>query len=85
MTAPRRLVRLAPLPDVRVGQVWEDNDSRSKGRTFRVTSVEGDVVVVENLTRTGGGSLLPGAKRVNRIQRKRFKPTSTGYRLREDV
>lgn len=61
---------------VQVGQVWEDTDSRmvkSKGhpRRVRVVSIGNADAVVENVI-TGRRTL---------IALKRFRPTSTGYRL----
>lgn len=42
-----------PVP-VFPGDVWSDSDRRSAGRTIRVLSVEGDRVLCEVLTMTGG-------------------------------
>lgn len=62
-------------PVVKVGQIWGDCDWRSKGRLVQVMQVDGDRVVVRN-TATGHQTL---------VALKRFRPTSTGYRLMEDV
>lgn len=77
------------LPDVRPGQVWADNDPRGPRRYLRVESV----------TDQGGGPraiLVPVANRLDAwvpIEGRRatsaavgrFRPTSTGYRLVQDV
>jgi hypothetical protein len=63
---------LAPV--VRVGQVWEDNDKRTRGRTLRVVRVEGRRVVCDVF-------LYGGFSRQTNISIERFRPTSTGYRL----
>ena len=70
------------------GQVWEDNDRRSKGRTVRVLRVETGHAVVTVLTARRNApeserQRAIGAER--RIRLDRFKPTSTGYRMIEDV
>jgi hypothetical protein len=70
--------------EVRPGQVWADNDPRAKGRTFRV---------IERLPNGARCVVLTdreGAK-VSRVGweflclARRFRPTSSGYRLVEDV
>ena len=62
--------------DVRVGDVWADNDKRTavKGgpRTITITEVEDDFVTGRTNT-----------NRTVEIQRSRMRPTSTGYRLIE--
>jgi len=68
---------------VRAGQVWADNDSRCKGRrTLRVEQVVGDKAVCLTLTDWDG---RPDGQRRTLIAVRRFKPTSTGYRLIQDV
>ena len=72
------------MADVMRGQVWEDSDRRSAGRTVRVLRVEADHAVVTVLTARidaspGERHRAVGAER--RIRLDRFKPTSTGYRL----
>lgn len=62
-------------PDVRVGDVWADNDPRmaGTGRELRVKHVDAERVrCIEECT----------GLRTN-IARKRFRPTSSGYRLVE--
>lgn len=68
------MTKQRPIPSVRPGQVWADNDSRSRGRTVRVVSVDDD----------GKATVRSGGK-LTRIRLDRFRPTSTGYRLVEDV
>lgn len=61
-------------PDVRVGDVWRDNDSSSRKtppRHMRVTSVGDTHATLENLTTKHGST----------VSLQRFKPTSNGYRL----
>lgn len=64
------------LPDIRVGQVWKDNDKRSAGRRVRVVEVNFTHAVVQDPS---------GRGRRTEIRLDRFKPTSTGYRLVEDA
>lgn len=79
-------------PDVRVGQVWADNDARGYGgRKVRVVALE----VRDHWRRIVDGSDLPptharcvtlhmnGADKARHtsIRLSRFRPTSTGYRL----
>lgn len=64
-----------PLPDVKVGQIWADNDIRSAGRRLTIVAVSKDRVIARP---SGGG-------RTANIRRDRFRPTSTGYRLVSDV
>lgn len=58
---------------VKVGQVWQDNDWRGDGRRGTVVSVENTHARVDWGANT------------TRIKLTRFKPTSTGYRLIQDV
>lgn len=64
-------------PNVKPGQVWEDNDKRSRGRQVSVTSVTDDRrwVYLRNL-RTG---------KTTCVAYDRMRPTSTGYKLVQDV
>lgn len=82
------------MTEVRPGQVWADNDPRNEGRTLRVDEVGGEVVLCTVLTLSHLVQELvdkgsPWAKDVRGKQRtislRRFKPTSTGYRLLEDT
>ncbi|MFY1677369.1 DUF6354 family protein [Streptomyces sp. WMMC905] len=65
-------------PDVRVGQVWADNDKRSEGRTVRVDEVDVRYTYCTVLT-----SATPGGRtgQRTRIALERMRPTSTGYQL----
>ncbi|MEU0443572.1 hypothetical protein ABZ202_28225 [Streptomyces sp. NPDC006186] len=65
-------------PGVRVGQVWADNDSRSKGRTVRVDEIDARYAYCTVLT-----AATPGGRtgQRTRIALERMRPTSTGYRL----
>lgn len=66
------------MTEVRVGQVWADNDPRSEGRKVRIIHVDGTHATV--------GPADPKARgRATRIRLDRFKPTSTGYRLIQDA
>lgn len=58
---------------VKVGQIWRDNDKRSNYRTGRV------IEVGETHARVDWGYTQ------SRVKLTRFQPTSTGYRLIEDV
>jgi len=78
------------LPDVRPGQVWADNDKRSRGRTVKVLEVVdrgGDPhAIVQVLTVARGALPLdPRKPRITRIAVRRFVPNSTGYRLEKDA
>jgi hypothetical protein len=82
---------------VKPGQVWADNDKRSKGRTLRVDRIDGTYAVctiltndrkVQALIDDGGLTWYrPVDKRGRsaRIRLDRFRPTSTGYRLVSDA
>jgi len=65
------------MPEVRVGQIWADNDKRSRGRKVRVVEVGETHATVEEVV-TGWTGRPP---RRTRIRLDRFRPTSTGYRL----
>lgn len=68
------------MTEVRVGQVWADNDPRMLGRTLRVDDVRDGKAACVVLTpgRFSGPSVV--GRRV-RISLKRFRPTHNGYRL----
>lgn len=67
---------------VAVGQIWADNDRRSKGRTVRVVGIEANRVSVETVTGVGG---KPAPKRKPAsILLNRFRPNSTGYSFVSD-
>ncbi len=65
------------MTEVKPGQVWADNDRRSQGRPN---------IVVIAVDKTHATVQAPGGSgRKSRIRLNRFRPTSTGYRLIEDV
>lgn len=71
-----------PGPDVRVGQVWRDNDPRSAPRHVRVVEIDGTYATA---VLVNGAGRHWGRERRSRIRLDRFRPTSTGYRLVQDV
>jgi hypothetical protein len=80
--------RVEPLdtgPAVRVGQVWQDADKRGYGRRVRVVEVDATHAVVELFVGRGTGNDQAKPGRRTRIRLDRFRPTSTGYRLIQDV
>lgn len=81
--------------EVKPGQVWADNDWRSEGRTLRVdevgethascTVLTNSQTVQADLDLRGPVWRTDSRGKKTRIALKRFKPTSTGYRLLEDA
>ncbi|MDH6116871.1 hypothetical protein ABH930_000290 [Kitasatospora sp. GAS204A] len=73
------------MSTVRPGQIWQDNDPRTHGRQLRIETVDTThaTAVPVAVTPQGAVALLPG--RATRIRVDRFRPTSTGYRLIQDV
>jgi hypothetical protein len=85
------------IPDVKVGQVYADNDRRSAGRTLRVDAIEDGKALCTVLTNEAVTQAYiddPASKpnwmpraykdqrgKQTRIALSRFVPTSTGYRL----
>jgi hypothetical protein len=80
--------------EVRIGQVWQDNDKRGYGRRVRIVEIVNRHIpgrpsmgtgtphaVVELVTGrgVGYGQAKPGRRTTIRLDR--FKPTATGYRL----
>jgi len=63
------------IPNVKVGQVWADNDKRQRGlRTLEVRKVSAGKAVCS--------VLIDGMySRNTTISIQRFQPNSTGYRL----
>lgn len=67
--------------EVKVGQVWADNDPRTTGRRFEIVEVgdgwaKGKVLSVErNVSKKMVG------RTTREIALRRFRPTATGYRL----
>lgn len=68
--------------NVKVGQIWGDCDPRMGGREFKVYEI-GETHATVVITRPNDHAYDP--RPVQRIKLTRFKPTSTGYRLIEDV
>ena len=71
--------------EVKVGQIWADNDPRSRGRTIKVISIAGEKAVVEcvSVARNVG---LHNVGRKTVVSLKRFNPNrQTGYTLVQDV
>lgn len=64
------------MSDVRVGQLWADNDKRCAARRLLITAVDDT-----HATAYGFYEDSPNPGRDVRIRLDRFKPTSTGYRL----
>lgn len=58
---------------VKVGQTWQDNDKRGPRRVGRIVSID------DTHARVDWGV------NVTRVKLTRFKPTSTGYLLIQDV
>lgn len=74
------------VPDVRPGQVWADNDTRSRGRQIKVLAVvDGKATCTVVQPPQTPGTTRPPQGRVTRISLRRFRPNSTGYRLVQDV
>lgn len=67
---------------VRVGQVWQDNDKRYRRRPrfLQVTFVGAEAATCEAWYDEPGY-----LARTVRVRLDRFKPTSTGYRLVQDA
>lgn len=72
------------MSDVKVGQVWADNDWRSAGRTIEVEEVTATHAICKVLTKVDSPAYGPPNGRRTRIRLDRFRPTSTGYRLMSD-
>ena len=84
-----------PLPSVKVGQVWKDNDKRMADRYLKVLqvfdkdagSLHGYVQVQQvKSSAAGTNAWAPVAgSRPRNVAIKRMVPTSTGYHLILDV
>lgn len=61
--------------EVKVGQVWIDNDKRMSNREIRIVRIEGGHAI---------GQIVLAPNRHTRIRLDRFRPISTGYRLKEN-
>ncbi|MFD8200015.1 DUF6354 family protein [Streptomyces sp. NPDC059701] len=70
----------ADTPTPAVGQLWQDNDPRSHGRTLRIVELDATHAVVELTVPRGASHLHAKPGRRTRIRLDRLRPTSTGYR-----
>ena len=69
---------MAFVPDtVRVGQIWRDNDKRSRGRRLQVLLVDEEAALCAVVLPSGLG-------RRTTIKLSRFRPNSTGYVLESE-
>ena len=67
---------------VKVGQVWKDNDKRGPQRYIRVVSIEGDKATCARVMFGTPGEFVDSPVKVKtKIALRRFRPTSTGYVL----
>lgn len=67
--------------EIKPGQIWADDDPRNQGRLLEVVSIgETHVQLRETVDRVGNPS-----DRLSKVQIRRMKPGSTGYRLVQDV
>lgn len=76
---------MTTLPDVQVGQVWEDCDwrQRQKPRRVRVVAVPPALDTYPNPRELGIVVENVATGKKSTIRLRRFKPNSTGYRLIE--
>lgn len=63
---------------VRVGQIWRDNDKRSRHRRLQVCAIGADGYVICRAVLSGG------LGRASTIRIDRFRPHSTGYVLESE-
>lgn len=75
---------------VEPGQVWADNDWRNAGRTIRIDQIDAThatCTVLTNRTQAqeeldnSTGWSIDARGRTTRVLLRRFRPTTTGYRL----
>lgn len=64
-------------PEVKVGQIWCDNDKRCAGRLLRVEAISPD----SHFAYCSVKESEDWSERRTRIAIKRMRPTSTGYAL----
>ncbi|MYT26090.1 hypothetical protein GTW69_38470 [Streptomyces sp. SID7760] len=70
---------MSQQPAPAVGQLWQDNDQRSYGRTVHIVEIDDThATVLLHQPRLPVSSAKPGRR--TRIRLDRFRPTSTGYR-----
>jgi len=73
---------MTDTPDVRVGQIWADNDPRSAGRYVIVEAVNDTHAMV---AQCGPHGTIHQKARRTEIRLTRMRPTSNGYRLERDA
>lgn len=67
--------------EVKVGQVWEDNDPRQKKEGIAVRRVK----ILEIVDGRALVQHPSGMGRKTKVRVNRFRPTASGYKLVEDV
>ena len=79
------------MAELRVGQVWADNDPRAAGRTIEITELHdadadhSEPYVRVRVTKVGRNVRRKEVGEQRTIKQRRFKPTRNGYRLVSDV
>lgn len=74
-----------PAQEVKIGQVWADNDERSKPRKIKVIDLTETHAIVETVEFSRYAQ-MGGGRKHSRIRLDRFNPNRmTGYTLVEDV
>jgi hypothetical protein len=61
--------------EVKIGQIWKDNDKRTNDRQLEIIGFAEDKAVVCNIK----------TKKTTKVSLTRFKPNATGYLLIKDV
>lgn len=70
------------LPEVKPGQIWQDNDKRSRNRFLLVLRLDGEKAICQDaILLSEAGSYRVIGNRERRISIARMRPTSNGYRL----
>jgi hypothetical protein len=67
------------MTEVKVGQIWKDNDKRMSERWLRVVRVADGFAWCENVERHWAAWVATGKQTVLAV--KRMRPTATGYAL----
>lgn len=79
------------MTEVKVGQIWADNDKRAAGRQLKITHVDkatpGHQLSQGYATAEVISDRRASVRKVRQtcILLSRFRPTATGYRLVKDV
>ncbi len=79
------------MPEIRVGQVWADNDPRAAGRLIEITEVHdaddhrSEPYVRVRVRKVSRNVARKEAGEQRTILQRRFRPTRNGYRLVEDA